>query len=288
MSARVPRGEGPRFPWFLITGLVIGILAGASYAWYISPAQYRDAPPSALSEQDKDRYRGLAALAYLSNGDRWRAETRLNLLGDSDVPGALAASVQRFLAGAGPAEEAGAMADLAAVLREPAPDLPTPAPLAISSPIAEAATPTPTQPVNPTASTTPAEPTFTPFPTYTPAPTATTASTTPFVLSNLTPICDRNVKEGLLQVQVEDTKGKPLPGVKVTVTWKDGQDFFFTGLAPEISPGYADYQMAPGVVYSVQLGDSGDPTNNVAAKACASTSGSSYLGGVRLRYKKIQ
>ena len=86
------------------------------------------------------------------------------------------------------------------------------------------------------------------FPTPTPAssPTPLPSPSAPFRLVTQNDICDPNAKPGLLRVTILDSKGSPLPGVEITVTWGQGSDRFFTGLQPEISPGYADYTMKGG------------------------------------------
>ncbi len=49
-----------------------------------------------------------------------------------------------------------------------------------------------------------------------------------------------------MRVFVSDASGKGVPGVKIIVTWTDGSDTFFTGMYPEINPGYADFRMQAG------------------------------------------
>jgi hypothetical protein len=284
LSAQVPRDEGPRFPWFVLTGVVIGILLGTVFAWYLSPVRYSNASPAALSAEDKDHYRGMIALAYKSDGDRGRAEARLRLLADSDSVTALNESAQRYRDGAGPQEEAEAMTRLATVLGQASPTGVPEEPTGESTASSESEA-TETETPAAAAAAAPVDPTLTPEPTFTLVPTNAPASTAPFVLSNLTPMCEENQKPGLLQVQVEDAKGKGLAGIKVSVYWEDQGDSFYTGLAPQISPGYADFQMAPGIAYSVTISD-GVPVNNLMVKACPKADGSSFLGGVRLKFKR--
>jgi hypothetical protein len=65
-------------------------------------------------------------------------------------------------------------------------------------------------------------------------------------------LCD-NTSEGLLRIYVRDRLGTGLPGVEIAVNWSGSQDRFFTGLKPEVDPGYADFQMEPGELYQVDL-----------------------------------
>ena len=75
-----------RGPWYLLTGLVLGIALGLIYAWVFQPVtvyRYGLRPP--LRGDFKDQYRALIAAAYLGNGDLLRARARLELLKDEDM-----------------------------------------------------------------------------------------------------------------------------------------------------------------------------------------------------------
>jgi hypothetical protein len=118
-------------------------------------------------------------------------------------------------------------------------------------------TPTPTKtptrtPTNtPTATPTPA-PTRTPTPTNTPTP----GPDAPFGVAQSVVLCDDNITSGgLLRIYVRDRLGLGVPGIKVEITWSGGEDAFFTGLKPDIDPGYADFQMESGQLYQIQLVD---------------------------------
>jgi hypothetical protein len=63
-------------------------------------------------------------------------------------------------------------------------------------------------------------------------------------------LCD-NTGDGLLRIYVRDRLGEGVPGVEIVVNWSGGQDHFFTGLKPEVDPGYADFEMQPGERYRV-------------------------------------
>jgi hypothetical protein len=287
-AVKMPRKPERRSSWFLFTGLVLGILAGVWYAWYYAPVIYRDASPALLQAADADVYRSLIAMAYRVNGDRGRAEARLKALGDQNPVEALASQAQRYLGGAGPADEARALADLATVLRQPAPPVlastGTPAP---TSPEKTDLSPTPGLKTSETAAPTQAA-TFTPMPTFTQSPTQTPSPTpgAPFAIAGQSNLCNPKLTEGLMQVIVEDASGTPVPGVRIAVTWAGGEDFFFTGLAPEINPGYADFAMLSGGVYSVQVGEGGQVASNISAQMCDRPDGSKYLGGVKLRFRQ--
>jgi hypothetical protein len=71
----------------------------------------------------------------------------------------------------------------------------------------------------------------------------------------------------MLQLEVTGEDGRPLPGVRVQVTSQDGTETFFTGLAPEISAGYADFQMTTGILYSLEVGDASEPLDGLKSSS---------------------
>lgn len=105
-----------RGPWYLLTGLVIGLVIGAVYAWTVRPLQYVDTTPATLRNDFKDKYRALIASAYAANGDLVRAKARLNLLKDDDVYRVLAEQAQRTLADGSSPDEARALGMLAVAI----------------------------------------------------------------------------------------------------------------------------------------------------------------------------
>ena len=120
----------------------------------------------------------------------------------------------------------------------------------------------------------------TPLPTLT--PTATLGA--PFILKDRLLVCDPSLPEALLQVQVTDASGNPIPGVEIRVSWEDGEDRFFTGLKPEISPGYADFVMTVGEVYSVRLAEGSQAASNLSVPSCGRPGETNYSGGWLLNF----
>ncbi len=139
--------EPRRGSWYLLTGLIIGLIAGLVYAWQVQPVQYFDTSPAALRQPDKDQYRVAIALAYLSNRDLVRASARLELLGDKDSYLTLTEQAQRTLAQGNMAEEARALGQLALDLGQ-----------ARQTPGSPEANPTPPVPENPATATSPVTP----------------------------------------------------------------------------------------------------------------------------------
>jgi hypothetical protein len=136
-----------------------------------------------------------------------------------------------------------------------------------------------------TATRTPG-PTSTPLPTRTPTPTPGA----PFVLDRQELVCDPNLaqtleqalEKALIQVQVYDSAGQPVPGVEAIINWEGGENHFFTGLKPEINPGYSDFAMQPEVVYTLRLAEGGQIIPGLTPAECERSNGERYWGAWRL------
>ena len=297
-----------RGPWYLLTGLVLGLLLGLAYAWAVQPREYTDTAPASLRADFKDQYRALIASAFTATGDLVRAKARLELLEDPDMFRALSEQAQRTLADGNSPDEARALGMLAIALGQNAPgpaivitqqpptitSLPTvtasltarpvltdtlePSPThtlaPTSTPTLETLTPQPTtQSPSPTPSprwsSTPTE-TPRPRPTATPTrtPTLTITPSGPFVLLSRQRLCDQALDQPLLKIEATNALEQPVAGILVLITWPEGEERFYTGLMPEKGPGYADFTLVPGVTYTVSLGDGGEPVPDVTAVAC--------------------
>ncbi len=114
-----------RGPWYLVTGMILGLALGLVYAWVFSPVQFVDNSPSSLQPAFKDQYRTMIAVAFASNRDLGRAQARLGLLGDLDPYRALSAQAQQYLAEGGSPDEARALGELAAAINQAAAAGPT-------------------------------------------------------------------------------------------------------------------------------------------------------------------
>jgi hypothetical protein len=286
-----------RGPWYLLTGLVIGLIVGLVYAWRISPVKYVDTSPATLRQDFKDQYRALIAVAYAADNNLARAQARLDLLKDSDPAQAVAIQAQQALAGDRPPAEAHALGLLAVALSQNA-----------NATLASQSSPVPTTPI-PIPSETPAPATNTPAPaktSATPSPspivsatlpatttvisllpslTPTPTSGAPFVLSGSAKlVCDATLKRPLIMVEAKDAAGQPVPGVEIFVNWSGGEDHFFTGLKPEHDPGYGDYEMSPDVTYTIHIADGGQAVPGLKASACQGSGGTQYLGSWSLTF----
>jgi len=280
--------EGRRGPWYLITGLLVGLILGLIYAWLLNPVEYVDTSPQSLGNDIKMRYRSLVALAYQADGDVGRAQARLALLNDGDSQSVLAAQAQQVVADNGSPQEAGALAELAGDLGQQTPaQSSTRPPSKTKQPgtktTDESQPPATTLDVALAVRTPTPKPTYTATPliTFTPRVSAAVQPTlgAPFVYKDKHEVCDPGLPTNLLQVEVIDGSGQPVSGVRVDVTWNGGEDFFFTGLYPQVSAGYADFSMEPGTDYSLRAGEGGETVSKLSPPSCKNTDGSAYTGG---------
>jgi hypothetical protein len=282
--------------WYLITGIVIGAALGLAYAWLVQPVQYTNTAPDSLGDQYKEHYRSMIAAAYRSNGDLVRAKARLELLKDANPYQTLSEQAQKSLAAGKTFEEVRALGMLAAALQNPPSNQPTPNPVTVTPGTESQATPsTLTTPL--TLENTPeketSEPTATSLapqvnspPTSTLLPTITPTSTAiaPFVLSNKEQSCDASFGKGLIQVFALDSNREPVPGIEIVITWEGGEDHFYTGLKPEVGLGYADFNMSPGITYTLHLATGGQPISGLVASECEASNGEHYLGNWILEF----
>ena len=287
-----------RGSWYLLTGAVLGVAFGLLYSWVISPVEYVDAPPYALRADFKDEYRALVAAAYLYSNDLLRAEDRLAQLKDDDTAQTVAMQAQQALAEGHSEEEVKALGMLAIALSKGV--VPIASSVAStqvtnsvsitssssSTPILlqSTASPVGSQPANPIQTITMPAPQITyttvPLNMVTPSPTQVSI----FLLKENKLICNLNQIDPLIKVEVQDLAGNPIPSIEIVVTWDGGQDHFFTGLKPELSLGYADFQMIPEVVYSLRLGNGGQPVDDLTAAECIADDGSRYWGSWMLTF----
>lgn len=309
-----------RGSWYLLTGITIGISLGLIVSWVVWPTRYRDNAPSTLSEEYKDDYRALIAAAYMASGDVERARSRLELLGDPDIAAALIAQAQRSMVSGKSEAEQRALSLLglaiasgnrpsSEIIQTPTltppsypttqltpvlTDTPVPSPVVAwsptpnNTPLATTTPPatiihTPGTPTPPTSTSTPPPPTFTIAPTFTPTPTLTPGQ--PFLLLQKQIVCNPDLEQPLIQVQVHNAAGDPIEGVEGFVFWDGGKDRFITGLKPEMGSGYADFIMKQSVVYTVQLVN-GEPVRDLTANQCTNASGDEYWGGWLLVFEQ--
>jgi len=278
-----------RGSWYLLTGVIIGLVIGLILSMTIIPVQYINTDPSTLSTAGKEAYRIMVAQAYLAEGDGGRARARLALLKEANSSEAVIAQAQSMLAESGSDAQARALALLAAAVSEPSLSI---TPLPMLTPLAAVTLPTePPATSGTSAVETTQGPTNTPGATNTPRPTMTPQPTlgSPYVMQgDPTTICDPLPAVSLLQIIVTDSSGQAVPGVRIEISQASGGvETFYTGLYPEVSLGYADYQMQPDAVYTLRIGESGQPVSNLSAPVCGSdASNKPTYGSLRVIFQQ--
>ncbi len=262
-----------RGSWYLLTGLILGLIIGLAYTWWISPVEYHETAPSTLKDNYKDHYRSIIAQVYAATGNLTRAQSRLALLQDQNPIAALASQAQQVLASSGSENEARALAMLAAALEiQNQTGTPEPATATLDR---STATPTSTPTLVPSQTIPPS--------TATPQPTATATEVQTFVLESQEQLCDPELTDPILEIFVYDANGLPVSGVKIQVTWLGGEEVFYTGLKPEISPGYADFMMTEEENIALTVAE-GDPLLDLTPQICT-TDEETYWGGWTLTFQ---
>ncbi len=283
----------------IVLAVLTGFGLGLAYSWLLSPVTYVDANPALLRADFKDQYRIAVAAAYAANQDLTRANARLNLLGDADPVAELSAQAQRMLAEGEPFDKARPLAQLATDLQQgfvsepftstPIPTFNTPEGI-VASPTetnipasSEEATftPQPTVFFEQTPLTPLSQETVAPRPTFTPTP----GPGAPFTLVEREDICDPALSR-VMQFLLMDSRRTQVPGVEIVVTWKQGEDRFFTGFKPELGNGYADFVMEADTVYNIRIVTGGAFVSDISAPACSDPNGADYPGGILLTFQQ--
>jgi hypothetical protein len=273
-------------PFYLATGLLLGLGLGIMISVVLFPARLGEGSPSQLSGGDKSTYRGMVAQAFAVDNNLERASARLTLLGEEDQGIVLAAEAQRMLAEGKPLADADILARLASALHRlndagsPQEAVDTGIPLFTPDPASATQTALPDEDAVPIPTETRPPPVITNQPTPSPAPTLGA----PFELKDRLVVCDPDNESGLIEIQVDDQGGNPVSGVKIDISWLDGQEYFFTGLIRSINPGFADFTMSNGVEYSLRVGEGGEQVRGVSIPECTNADGSKYYGSVYLRF----
>lgn len=268
--------EQNRGNWYLITGLVFGLLLGLVITWLISPVKEVDTHPHLLREDYKDIYRSLVSRAYQANNNLPRAEARLGLIGDEDPALSLAAQAQRYLAEGGDVETAKILANLSAAIQSAAISQITPVP---PSPAADSQQATLTSSPAQETEGEDGQNTPTPDPEEPSEPTPTPTESPPFILQDSAPICDPTLGESLIQIIATNGEGGGVPGIQLEISLgPDLKEVFYTGLKPEVGLGYADFLAEPGLTYTLEVPESGLVVPDIEMPTCTTETEDSYWG----------
>jgi hypothetical protein len=302
--------EAPRFSSaYLFTGTVIGLVLGLILSLAFFQIRWVDITPENLTEEDQWDYVAVVSLAYYAEKDLGRARTRLESIGQ-EMPLPLFVKeigIQARSQDSGISVRKTAISQLAFDLSDGTIDIEgleeylnveteESAPVEETEPEEESVLPTATlqtlAEVQPTEEVEgpsdnveeegePIAEDLTP-----PDPAAVTVDVNeqPFQLAERLNFCDQKLAQQL-QVEVLDDDGVPLQGVQVFIQWDGGSETFFTGLYPEINDGYADFAMNGDVTYQLQVGGTSLFIEDIATNTCDLDDGSSYLGGVWLKFQ---
>lgn len=252
----------------LLLGLSVGVAFGLLAGWVVYPRDSGLSSPEGLRQDYKEIYMVMVAAAHRGNGDLERARVRLEALGLKDPLQDITALAQRSAAQGLPLFDIAVLGELALALSGDG----------LQSVADIVSTPMPTQEM--TANGMP-DPTIVPS---TVAPTAARLNEYKLIVREA--ICDQDLEVPLLQVQVDDAAGTPLPGVRLSVNWSGGHDIFSTGLYPEVGPGYADFTMLPGETYSLQVGSNTPAARGLASEQCRAGNGVVFDGSVLLLWQR--
>ncbi|MGB9300358.1 MAG: hypothetical protein WCD51_07170 [Anaerolineae bacterium] len=259
---------------FVLVGIVAGLILGLLLTWQVWPVEYYDTDPIDLRQEHKDDYVVMIAAAYDQDTNLGLASLRLGQLGLEDAKQSVLGLFQRY-GEAGYSEETRSLAQLAydlgvtdvallPYIQEPtATPEPTPTEVPTTAPVP---TVTPVEPM-PTATAAPAEPTATatqppPTPTYTPTPlpedtpTPTVASDFDYQVVEQSDLgCSSDRDGDYILVHVRDENDRGVAGVKIVVKGPGVEDWFYTGLKPEVGAGFADYLVVAAGSYTVQAAE---------------------------------
>jgi len=259
--------------WILLVlvSLAVGMGIGLGVSWGILPTGNKDTTPVTLIQSDKDIYRSFIADSYYATHDLVRAKIRLELLDGEDAPNSIVDQMERLLLD----QNGGTDRNTLLVLHD-----------AIVN-TQDHSTPMITLPINTAEATRSVTTKIITLSSVSPFPTGklTTSNSTPtakpsiFIVRNQTRVCDSSQQSPLLQVIIFNQSGKPASGVVIIISSSAGSERILTGLKPELGAGYVDFQLTPGVLYSLNIeGASGNP-EEVSAAECLSQGGGTYPGG---------
>ena len=288
--SRYYRPRRPFSVWGLVIGLIIGLGTGLVYAWSVNPIVEVATEPWQLRSDDRALYMVGVALAFAGDSDLNRAVERLLTLqaeGEAKDPFQEMADTACQLASTGYVDSNSGLRAIRSMItfyqlqgRTGCAETLIPASNLEPTSVVQVELPTPT--LRPPA-------TKTPTPVSSPNATATqrivvVPTSVPqrdFVLADIATFCSANLP-GVIEVFVQDFGSVGLPGQPVQVRWDGGRSRFFTGLKPERSPGYADFQMEEGRGYIVEMPGRSDPTQPLTAGPCNTDSGAQSITSYRV------
>jgi len=282
--------------FFSIAGLLIGLILGIGgslyYAWNLAPIQETDTEPWQLNATTKDQYVVAIALSYARDNDIGKAINRLVGLQLPGDPIQAVADAACRLATTGYANSTGGLNAVRSMMRFY--QLQGRAGCAdqlISSEAGQGGVVTIEVPTS--------TPTLTPPASKTPTPVSALPTSTPlaliipsaqpqndFVFAGVSTNCATDIS-GLIMVEVYEADASTgSPGQEIRVRWDGGESRFFTGLKPERSSGYADFQMEAGKDYILDMPGHADPLSQpLSAVTCTTPTGERAIIAYRVVFR---
>lgn len=290
------RSLGPRISAasLVLIGLAIGFGISLYVAWIVEPVSYTEASPARLSDRYQAAYILLVSQAFEANGDWEKTEERLSALADDQIAQTVGEQLAASLRQGQPADEMRSLALLARQLGVESaavdvfvpPDAASPGRAAPAATVDQApAANQPTSVAGQASQPTPlpadtARPSPTPTSTPRPSPTAVPV----FRLLNRQQVCQPDEAVHRLEVIAVDSNLEPLQAAEVIVLWEEGDDHFFTGFQPERGLGYGDFEMEPGVEYTVMMAEGSQLVAGLGITPCDDARGG-LPGGWRLTFQ---
>ena len=278
----------------LMLGLILGLGAGLFYAWNLAPTQEYDTEPWQLKADLKDQYIVAIALNYGHDGDLSGAINRLVALQLPGDPIQAVADTACRLATTGYVNSSSGLHAIRSMMklyqlqqRTGCADSLISANTTEEASVVTIELPTPTATLTPPPSKTPtpvvAAPTQTPVLVIVP----TVPPQNDFDLISVKPLTCDTAESGLITVEVYDGDGVTgLPGKEIRVRWATGESDFYTGLMPNKSPAYADFQMQQGNDYIVDMPGHADPLPQpLSAVPCTTASGAQAIISYRVVFR---
>ncbi len=303
MTSRLPETNHQRERWqqslgprisaasLVLIGLAVGFGFSLYFAWIVQPVSYTEASPARLSDRYQAEYILLVGQAFEAGSDWDKTQERLDALADNQIARTVADQLAAGLRQGQPAETMRSLALLARQLgvQSAAVDVFVPPNPASPGRAAPAATVDQTQNIAqptlaagqatpPPASTVQPSPT----PTITPRPSPTTVPV--FRLLSREQVCQPDAAVQRLEVIAVDSNLEPLPAAEVIVIWEEGNDHFFTGFQPEFGLGYGDFEMEPGIEYTVMMAEGSQLVTGLGVTPCDDARGG-LPGGWRLTFQ---
>jgi hypothetical protein len=275
----------------LIVGLMLGLVGGLIFTWFVMPITYYNTYPPLLSQRYRQDWIRMTVWTYGLEGNWDRTEVRLLNMPASEVRAGAVDVLEEAVAQGQPLAVLQRLASLASAYGADNPAVtiyvedgaaPTPAGDLVedSPPVVVTASAVATKPVVPTATLTPVP---LPSPTFTPDPDLPSS---PFEIVTQTLGCEPSPK---LAVSLEisrtvEERGRETvelveqPQRELWLLWEGGADRALTGFKPELGLGYADFTLEPGRAYNLYVDSpTGLPVLTVQAAPCTPQDGEGWV-----------